>query len=177
MHSMKSTIIVACIIFISSVAVAALDDGFQNAQAFEIALGQDSNQLVTIIDKFDDIINQDDSPSVADITVNEMNNNLNYIINSKTYATPDKISLKDTWLKDLLEGTATAVQNDNSPEVVLINDGVIVDADLMNSLDSMFAEITVSNVESSNEKDLVDAFIITDMQYEESVVYSVGSTD
>ena len=116
---MKSTIIVACIIFISFVAVAALDDGFQNAQAFEIALGQDSNQLVTIIDKFDDIINQDDLPSVADITVNEMNNNLNYIINSKTYATPDKInSLKDTWLKDLLEGTATAVQNDNSPDVV-----------------------------------------------------------
>ena len=154
---MKGRIIAVCTIIILFAVAVALDTGSQNIQALEMAMDQDPNQFELTINDFSDIINMDGSSSVEETTKDEMSNNLNSIINSKTFTSPYKISFeKNAWFIDPFEDP------DNSLDPMQIK-----------GLDTMFTEIAASDVDLSNEKDLVDAFIITDMHYEESVIGSV----
>jgi hypothetical protein len=154
---MKGRIIAVCTIIILFAVAMALDAGSQNIQAFEMAMDQDPNQFELTMNDFSDIINMDGSSSVEETTKDEMSNNLNSIINSKTFTSPYKISFeKNAWFIDPLEDPV------NSLDAMPIKD-----------LDTMFTEIAASDVDLFNEKDLVDAFIITDMHYEESVIGSV----
>ena len=154
---MKGRIIAVCTIIILFAVAVALDTGSQNIQALEMAMDQDPNQFELTMNDFSDIINMDGSSSVEETTKDEMSDNLNSIINSKTFTSPYKISFeKNAWFIDPFGDPVNSL-----------------DPMQIKGLDTMFTEIAASDVDLSNEKDLVDAFIITDMHYEESVIGSV----
>jgi hypothetical protein len=154
---MKGRIIAVCTIIILFAVAMALDTDSQNIQALEMAMDQDPNQFELTMNEFSDIINTDDSSSVEETTKDEMSNNLNSIINSNTYTSPYKISFeKNAWFIDPFEDPVSSL-----------------DAVPIKDLDTMFTEIAASDVDLINENDLVEAFIITDMHYEESVIGSV----
>jgi hypothetical protein len=176
-------LIVTYIILISLASAVALVDcsdesQFNQLQALEMGSSDHSDLITKTMVGFDNIISLDFQPKVEDITINEVSDNLNSIINSKTYISPYEIKIPiDAWFENSVGNQLIfLIQKDRALEVELSGIENQGNVDLTGDINTIFRDSIVLNEESSNEKDVEDAFRITDAHYEESITYSSGNT-